>query len=67
MPVERFAYLERHPITGLPLEVGHGALSPDEQARRLHLPLIEQTEGAAAAAAMRIKLDAARKLSIVKT
>jgi hypothetical protein len=65
LPVEKFAYSERHRITGYPLECGHGALPPDEQARRLHLPDILRMEGPAAAAAMRIKLDAA-KLAVVQ-
>jgi hypothetical protein len=59
-PVEKLAYAERHPITGYSLERGYGAQSPDEQARNLHLPLIEQTEGKSAAAAMRIKLGLAK-------
>jgi hypothetical protein len=59
-PVEKLAYGARHEITGYPLESGYGAQSPDDQARNLHLPLIEQTEGMAAAAAMRAKLDAAK-------
>lgn len=49
---------KRHEITGMILESGSGALSPDDQARRVHLPLIALTQGQAAADAMRIKLDA---------
>ena len=54
----------RHPITGMILEQGLGALppdGPDGQARRVHLPEIFRTQGAAAADAMRIKLDAAER------
>jgi hypothetical protein len=47
-----------HPVTGMVLEQGSGALSPDEQAKNVHIPLIEKTEGTAAAAAMRAKLVA---------
>ena len=49
-------HAKRHPVTGLPLEMGSGALSPDEQARRIHLPEIARTQGQAAADAMLIKL-----------
>jgi hypothetical protein len=52
---------ERHPITGLPIELGSGALSPDEQARRVHLPYIARTQGISVAEAMLIDLDAAAK------
>lgn len=51
----------RHPITGMILEQGSGALPPDEQARRVHLPFIAQTQGIAVAEAMLIKLDAERR------
>ena len=34
-----------HPITHLPIERGSGALSPDDQAMRVHLPYIAQTQG----------------------
>ena len=57
----------RHPVTGLPLEQGSGALGPDEQARRVHLPYILRTQGPAAAQAVALKLDAeARRLEIMK-
>ena len=45
-----------HPITGLPLEDGSGALSDDQQALLIHIPYIEQTQGKAIADAMRAKL-----------
>jgi hypothetical protein len=48
-----------HPVTGLLLQDGVGAWSPDRQARELHLPIIEKTEGKAVAAAMLRKLDTA--------
>jgi hypothetical protein len=51
---------KRHPITGLVLEQGSGCLSPDDQARIVHLPYIAQTEGVEAARAMLTKLDAAK-------
>jgi len=41
------------------LEQGSGALSPDDQARRVHLPYIASTQGAAVADAMLIKINAA--------
>ena len=62
-PTERAVYGEnavRHPITGLIIEQGSGALSPYEQAVRLHLPQIAATQGVEVAAAMRSKLDAAK-------
>ena len=52
---------ERHPITGLPIELGSGALPPDEQARRVHLPYIARTQGISVAEAMLVELDAAAK------
>ena len=52
---------ERHPITGLPIELGSGALPPDEQARRVHLPYIARTQGISVAEAMLVELDAATK------
>jgi hypothetical protein len=56
---------KRHEITGLPLEQGSGALPPDDQARRVHLPYIARTQGPAAAEAVLIRLNAAeRKLAI---
>jgi hypothetical protein len=39
-----------HPVTGEPIERGSGALSPNEQARRVHLKTIAQTRGPEAAA-----------------
>jgi hypothetical protein len=57
---------ERHPITGMVLERGSGALPIEAQARG-HLALIAATQGQAAADAMRIRLDAAeRKSEILK-
>jgi hypothetical protein len=57
----------RHPLTGLVIEQGSGALPPDEQARRIHLPYIARTQGVAAAEAILIKLDAAaRRLEIMR-
>src|SRR5690242_6038347 len=49
-----------HEITGLPLQQGSGALPPDEQAFKSHLPLIAQRDGLAAAQAMHAKLMAAK-------
>ena len=58
----------RHLITGLPLEMGSGALPPYEQALRVHLPYIAQTQGPAVAEAMLIKLNAElRHLAIVNS
>jgi hypothetical protein len=51
----------RHPVTKMPLEQGIGALSPDQQARLLHLPIITAKEGPEVAAAMLQKLDAAAR------
>jgi hypothetical protein len=45
-----------HEITGLPLQQGEGCLPPDEQALVIHLPLIAQRDGLAAAQAMHAKL-----------
>ena len=50
---------KRHEITGLPIELGSGALPPDEQARRVHLPYIARTQGISVAEAMLVELDAA--------
>lgn len=62
-----FGDAKRHPITDMILEQGSGALSPYDQAVRVHLPQIAATQGIEVAAAMRIKLDAAeRKLAIIK-
>jgi hypothetical protein len=49
----------KHQITGMVIEQGSGCLSPDEQARCVHIPEIARTQGRAAAAAMLAKLDAA--------
>jgi hypothetical protein len=46
-----------HPITGMVLEQGSGALPADEQARRMHIPEIARTQGRAAAMAMLRRLD----------
>jgi hypothetical protein len=51
-----------HPITGMPLEDGVGALPDDEQALVLHLPIIEQEQGKAVADAMRAKIHATEAL-----
>lgn len=48
---------QRHPITGIPLESGSGALQPKKQAY-LHLQVIAHVEGAAVAAEVRKNLDA---------
>jgi hypothetical protein len=45
-----------HPVTKLPLQQGSGALPDDEQALQIHLPLIAQAHGMAAAQAMHAKL-----------
>jgi hypothetical protein len=47
-----------HPITGMALEEGAGAWSPDRQARELHILIIAKRDGEAAAKAMLAKLDA---------
>jgi hypothetical protein len=52
---------KRHEVTGMILEKGSGSLSPDLQARRVHLPYIASTQGAAVADAMLIKLNAATR------
>lgn len=55
-----FGETQRHPITALPLEIGSGALPPNQQAL-IQCDYIEATQGAAAADAMRKKLtDATR-------
>jgi hypothetical protein len=54
---------KRHEITGMVLEQGSGALPPDDQARRVHLPIVALTQGQAAADAMLIKLNAAIRAS----
>jgi hypothetical protein len=60
------AHARTHPITGMVLEMGSGAHSPDDQARLVHLPFIAATQGTAAAAAMKLKLDAAARREGVK-
>lgn len=47
-----------HPITGMRLEDGSGALPDDQQALVLHCAYIEQTQGQEAADAMRGKVRA---------
>jgi hypothetical protein len=54
-----------HPITGMVLEQGSGALSPDEQARRVHVPQIASTDGIDAARAILLKLDAATRRDFI--
>jgi hypothetical protein len=70
-PMEKLVFgqgAKRHPITGMVLEQGSGALSPDLQARVIHLVEIARNEGQAAADAMRIKLDAEqRRLAIAES
>jgi len=46
----------RHPVTGIPLERGSGALPANQQARNL-LAVITQQEGKAVAAEVRRRLD----------
>lgn len=48
-----------HPITGMTLEDGYGALADDLQAERIHIPYIRKSQGDAAADAMLAKLKAA--------
>jgi hypothetical protein len=48
-----------HPVTNLPLQQGSGALPDDEQALKIHLPLVAQRDGLAAAQAMHAKLTKA--------
>lgn len=48
-----------HPITGMSLEDGYGALADNLQAERIHIPYIRQSQGDAAADAMLAKLKAA--------
>jgi hypothetical protein len=47
----------RHSITGEPVEVGSGALPPDQQAALVHVLEIERREGKAAADEVRQKLS----------
>ena len=47
------AGVELHPASNLPLENGRGALSPDQQLRNVHIPLIERTQGKEAADVVR--------------
>jgi hypothetical protein len=54
----------RHEITDMILEDGSGAWSDDDQAYRIHVPYIRQTQGDAAANAMLAKLDKS-KLTLV--
>jgi hypothetical protein len=56
----------RHEITSMFLEDGSGALLPDEQARRIHVPYIRQTQGDAAAQAMLNKLNKAKPQLVEK-
>jgi hypothetical protein len=57
----------RHPITGYPIEKGYGALSPRDQAWRVHLPLISAREGKAAAEEIRKKLLDADQFAAAQT
>ena len=50
------ANARRHPVTGIPLEQGHGALPEKLQAAQ-HLKLIEEAHGKAAADAVRKRLE----------
>jgi hypothetical protein len=52
------AHARLHPISRLPLELGAGALSADEQFLRQHLPTIRRERGDAAAKAMFAKFQA---------
>jgi hypothetical protein len=54
-----------HPITGMVVEQGSGALPRDQQARQVHLPEILKTQGRDAAAAMLLKLDAAARRDFI--
>lgn len=49
------AEAEAHPVTGMALEKGHGALHPDAQAH-IHCNYLEQVHGKAHADEMRAKL-----------
>ena len=63
-PIEKAVFgsdAKRHEITGMILEQGSGALPADEQARRVHLPYIASTQGAAVAADLLNKLNAAER------
>jgi hypothetical protein len=57
--VEKLVYGEagqRHPVTGYPIECGYGAGTPQEQAERLHIPMIEALAGKEVANTYRRKL-----------
>jgi hypothetical protein len=57
--VQKLVYGEdgqRHWLSGYPLERGCGALSPDDQAKLLHIPEIERLEGKAIANEFRRRL-----------
>lgn len=47
-----------HPITGMKLENGSGALDPDDQAMKLHCAAIDHHKGKEAGDAMRAKIAA---------
>jgi hypothetical protein len=51
----------RHAVTGLPVELGSGALPPDVQALVVHCPEIERREGKAVADEVRRKLQLASR------
>jgi len=55
-----------HGITGMALEDGSGAWSDDDQAYRIHVPYIRQTQGDAAANAMLAKLNKAKPTLVEK-
>jgi hypothetical protein len=50
-----------HDLTGLPLEGGIGARSPDEQALIYHIPIIAERDGNIAAGVMKRKIEARMK------
>jgi hypothetical protein len=62
-----FGNTTRHPITGEPLEMGSGALSPRDQAYNVHLKTIAERDGKAAAAEMRKKIEDADKFAAAQT
>jgi hypothetical protein len=51
-----FGDTTRHWLTGEPIELGSGALSPDEQAERVHIPLIAIRDGEEVANELRRRL-----------
>ena len=55
------ADVKLHWASKMPIENGSGCLPPDEQVRRLHVPIILERHGIAAARAVLAKLDAATK------